>query len=131
MFDKDGEANNGCEAGCADVTGGSCDTCTSTEASGCTKVTCEETWTPLEDGSGGHQLMAIDKNKDPTDGCEVAGELPDYGTGSKDSKATPSPSNSNINDKLNSNQESAATEARISIVFVVSSFLLVATTALL
>ena len=39
-FDTNGDATDGCEAGCAVVIDGTCDACSSTIASGCTAVTC-------------------------------------------------------------------------------------------
>ena len=40
-FNTDGNSANGCEAGCAVVTDGTCTACTTAVASGCTAVTCD------------------------------------------------------------------------------------------
>ena len=56
QFDTNNDPSDGCEEGCAVVPGGTCTTCTSIAASGCTSVTCTKN--------------KFDTNNDATDGCE-------------------------------------------------------------
>ena len=56
-FDTNGIASDGCEAGCAAVSDGTCTACTTAVASGCTAVTCA--------------TNKFDTNGDATDGCET------------------------------------------------------------
>merc|ERR1711865_1289025 len=60
------DATDGCEAGCALVTKGTCNNCTSAIASDCTAVTCD--------------TNCFDINLDATDGCEVGCALVTDGT---------------------------------------------------
>jgi len=55
-FNTNGNATDGCEEGCAAVTNGTCDNCSSTLASGCTAVTCD--------------ASTFNTNGNATDGCE-------------------------------------------------------------
>ena len=56
-FDTNGDATDGCEAGCAAVTDGTCSACTTALASGCTAVTCD--------------TNKFDTNGNAADGCEA------------------------------------------------------------
>ena len=55
MFDTNGNATDGCEAGCPTVAGGTCDTCSDSVT--CATVTCA--------------VNKFDTNNDATDGCEA------------------------------------------------------------
>ena len=65
-FDVNGDATDGCEAGCASVTDGTCTDCTTAVASGCTTVVCDPN--------------KFDVNGDATDGCEAGCASVDSGT---------------------------------------------------
>jgi hypothetical protein len=53
----DNDATNGCEVSCAAVTSGTCTTCNSAVASGCTAVTCNAGY--------------VNADNDATNGCEI------------------------------------------------------------
>ena len=57
----DGTLSNGCEAGCGTIDNATCETCTSSSASGCTSLTCDDGY------SNG--------DSDPTTGCSSGAEL--------------------------------------------------------
>ena len=72
-FDTNGDATDGCEAGCAAVPDGTCTVCNSAVASGCTTVVCD-----------GEKTNA---DTDATNGCEASNSV----------SPVPSPSSSSVN----------------------------------
>jgi hypothetical protein len=66
-FDSDGDASNGCEAGCDKIPGGECGTCSSTNATNCTSIlSCH--------------ANKFNVNNDSTDGCEAGCAIVPGGT---------------------------------------------------
>ena len=101
-FDTNGDATDGCEAGCAAVPDGTCTACNSAVASGCTTVVCN-----------GEKTNA---DTDATNGCEASNPVspvPSPSSSSVNNGGSATPSSTSMNTAPSSSVEASTTPSPV------------------